>query len=236
VSKFAYTGSELDLFAHAINWKSYWSSLLQDYLKGDVLEVGAGKGNNTILLNSKRYSRWVSLEPDHELAEYLRKNIQENQYHENHEVINGTITSLGSAYMFDTILYIDVLEHIEDDKEELNKASCHLKPGGNLIILAPALPVLYSQFDAGIGHFRRYTKKTLKNIVPLSFKIERLLYLDSIGLFVSMGNRLFLRQRMPNFRQLRIWDSLIIPCSRRIDRVTGYRIGKSILAILNLHA
>lgn len=91
--------------------------------------------------------------------------------------------------MFVTILYIDVLEHIEDDKEELKKASCHLKPGGYLIILSPSLQILYSTFDAGIGHFRRYTKKSLKSILPSSLKIERLLHLDTIGLLVSMGNR-----------------------------------------------
>jgi SAM-dependent methyltransferase len=235
VSKFTYTGSELDLFAHAVNWKLYWSSLLQDFLKGDVLEVGAGKGNNTRHLISRPYSRWVSLEPDYELAEHLRKNIQKNHHYENYEVINGTITSLGSDYMFDTILYIDVLEHIEDDKEELKKASSHLKPGGHLIILSPALPVLYSEFDAGIGHFRRYTKKTFKNILPASLKVERLMYLDTIGLLVSMGNRFFLRQKMPNLKQIRLWDRFIIPCSKHVDRLTGYRTGKSMLAILSLN-
>lgn len=234
--KFTYSGSELDLFAHAVNWKSYWGSLLQAFLKGDVLEVGAGTGNNTRHLHSRRYSRWVSLEPDQELAAYLKKSFHKNHSYEKYEAVNGTITSLGSDYMFDTILYIDVLEHIEDDKEELNKASCHLKPGGYLIILSPALPVLYSEFDAGIGHFRRYTKNTLKNIIPPGLRIERLMYLDAVGLIVSMGNRLFLRQNMPSLKQIQVWDRFIIPCSKHIDRLTGYRIGKSLLAVLSFNA
>ena len=236
MNKFSYTGLELDLFAHAINWKSYWSSLIQDFLNGDVLEVGAGIGNNTLYLYSKRYSRWLSLEPDSELAEHLKKTIKNNHYDEKCEVLNGTISSLGSGYKFDTILYIDVLEHIEDDKEELNKASSHLKPGGNLIILSPALPILYSKFDACIGHFRRYTKKTFKNTLPSTLKIKRLIYLDTVGLLASMGNRFFLRQSMPSLQQLRTWDRFIIPCSKYIDRLTGYKIGKSMLAILSLNA
>lgn len=235
MSDFTYTGSELDLFAHAINWKSYWGFLLQDYLKGDVLEVGAGNGNNTRHLYSERYPRWVSLEPDYELAEHLRKSIRENHYFKNCEVINGTITSLDRGYMFDTILYIDVLEHIEDDKEELKKAAKHLNPGGNLIVISPALPILYSEFDAAIGHFRRYTTKMFKSILPSGLKMERLIYLDTVGLLVSIGNRFLLKQRMPSLKQIRIWDRLIIPCSKHVDRLTGYRIGKSILAVLSLN-
>jgi len=235
VSKFTYTGSELDLFAHAINWKSYWAFLLQDYLKGDVLEVGAGNGNNTSHLYSQRYSRWVSLEPDHELAESLRKSIQENHDLKNCEVINGTLTSLNSSSKFDTILYIDVLEHIEDDKGELKKASKHLNPGGNLIIISPALPILYSDFDAAIGHFRRYTKKSFEKLLPSKLKIERLIYLDAVGLLVSLGNRFLLKQNMPSLKQIKIWDRLIIPCSKHVDRWTGYRIGKSMLAVLSIN-
>ncbi len=234
MSNFTYSGSELDLFAHAINWKSHWGFLLQDYLKGNVLEVGAGNGNNTRHLYSDRYSRWVSLEPDNELAENLKKSIQVNHY-KNYEVINGTISSLDRGYMFDTILYIDVLEHIEDDKEELNKAYKHLNPGGNLIIISPAFPILYSKFDAAIGHYRRYTTKTFENIVPSELKIERLIYLDTVGLLVSIGNRFLLKQHMPSLKQIRIWDSLIIPCSKLVDRLTGYRIGKSMLAVLSLN-
>jgi len=235
VSKFTYTGSELDLFAHAINWKSYWAYLLQDYLKGEVLEVGAGNGNNTRHLYSQKYPRWVSLEPDYELAESLRISIQENHNLKNCEVINGTLTSLDSAFKFDTILYIDVLEHIEDDNGELKKASRHLNPGGNLIIISPALPILYSDFDAAIGHFRRYTKKSFENLLPSELKVERLIYLDAVGLLVSLGNRFLLKQNMPSLKQIKIWDRLIIPCSKHVDRWTGYRIGKSMLAVLSLN-
>ena len=235
MSKFTYTGSELDLFAHAINWKSYWAYLLQDYLKGEVLEVGAGNGNNTRHLYSQKYPRWVSLEPDYELAESLRISIQENHNLKNCEVINGTLTSLDSAFKFDTILYIDVLEHIEDDNGELKKASRHLNPGGNLIIISPALPILYSDFDAAIGHFRRYTKKSFENLLPSELKVERLIYLDAVGLLVSLGNRFLLKQNMPSLKQIKIWDRLIIPCSKHVDRWTGYRIGKSMLAVLSLN-
>lgn len=233
-SNFIYIGSELELFAHAAKWKSYWRSLIQIYLKGDVLEVGAGNGNNTRLLYSKQHHRWVCLEPDQELAVAIKKSLSGDPYYKNCEVINETTASLGSGQKFDTILYIDVLEHIEDDEEELKRASRHLKPGGNIIILSPALQVLYSKFDKAVGHYRRYTKRKLKDIIPPDLKLEQLIYLDTVGLIVSIGNRFLLKQNMPSLRQIKIWDRIIIPCSRLVDRLTGYRAGKSILAVLSL--
>ena len=64
---FVYEGQELELFAHALNWKSYWSTLIKGYLGKRVLEVGAGMGANTPYLNSNA-AEWVCLEPDERLA------------------------------------------------------------------------------------------------------------------------------------------------------------------------
>ena len=62
---------------------------------------------------------------------------------------------------FDSILYINVLEHIEDDRAELLSAYRALPVGGFLLLFVPALPQLYSKFDRSVGHFRRYYKKEL---------------------------------------------------------------------------
>ena len=227
-----YIGSELDIFAHAVNWKSYWSGLIRKYIKGDVLEVGAGNGNNTELLCSKKNSRWVCLEPDNELANQLSSRIFDKENAIKIEVINGTISSIEKMEQFDAIIYIDVLEHIEDDRDELNRASMLLKPGGYIIILAPAFQQLYSEFDKFIGHFRRYTKRTVKNIVPADIQIEKIMYLDTIGVLASLANRLFLKQNNPDLKQIKFWDRLIIPCSILADRLLFFSYGKSILTVL----
>jgi len=227
-----YTGSELDIFAHAVNWKSYWSRLINNYIKGDVLEVGAGNGNNTEVLYSEKNSRWVSLEPDIELARQLSGRIIGKENAANIEVINGTIMSIENKEQFDTIIYIDVLEHIEDDKGELSKASRLLNPGGCIIILAPALPLLFSEFDKVIGHFRRYTKKSVRTIVPNNMHVERNMYLDTIGVLASLANRVLLRQSTPGLKQIKFWDRMIIPFSKLVDRLFFYSYGKSILTVL----
>jgi len=132
---------------------------------------------------------------------------------------------------FDTILYIDVVEHIEKDREELKRAASHLRPGGHLIVLSPAHQRLFSPFDAAIGHFRRYNRAMLRAISPAGLLLERMRYLDSAGMILSAANMLLLRQSMPTAAQLRFWDLCIVPISRVLDKLLLYSIGKTVIAV-----
>ncbi len=132
---------------------------------------------------------------------------------------------------FDTIVYIDVLEHIEDDRREILDALSHLDEGGHLAITVPALQWLYSPFDREIGHFRRYDRKNLQALVPDSLKCNKLQYLDSLGTLLLLGNKFLLKQKMPRASQIKTWDTLIVPLSRIADKLTGYHIGRSLLGI-----
>jgi SAM-dependent methyltransferase len=229
VSEFKYAGSELDLFAAACNWKSYWSQQIRPFLKGEILEVGAGIGSNTQFLDPGT-GRWVCLEPDPQLAAQLIKKFSETKSRRTCETVCGTLQAL-TVDQFDTIIYIDVLEHIENDREELNNAAKHLRRGGHLIVLSPAHQRLFTPFDAAIGHFRRYDIPMLRSITPETLRLERIRYLDCAGLLASTANLLFLRQSMPTKAQLRFWDHWIVPVSRELDRFFLYSIGKSILAV-----
>lgn len=230
MSELKYVGSELDLFAEVINWKAYWSQEIGPFVGGDILEVGAGIGSNTRFLDRGGDGRWVCLEPDPELNDRLSKNCQRRASTRTYETVCGTLQSLGGQ-QFDTILYIDVLEHIENDREELNQAASYLKSGGHLIVLSPAHQRLFSPFDAAIGHFRRYNRLMLRAISPAGLQLERMRYLDSAGLILSATNRLFLRQSMPTKGQLHFWDHWIVPLSRVLDKLFLYSIGKTIIAV-----
>jgi SAM-dependent methyltransferase len=229
MTEFKYAGSELDLFREVRNWKSYWSGEIRPFIAGDVLEVGAGIGSNTEFLDAGGPGQWVCLEPDPELASQLVKNLPRNSP-SRHEVVCGTLRSV-TGRLFDTIIYIDVLEHIEDDRAELIVAAAHLRPNGRIVVLAPAHQRLFTPFDAAIGHFRRYSRSMLRKISPASLRIERLRYLDCFGLAASTTNLLLLRQSMPTAAQLQFWDRWIIPCSRVFDPVFMYSVGKSVLAV-----
>jgi len=230
-AEYLYPGQELALFEHAINWKKYFSSLVTPLLKGRVLEMGAGIGATTLLLNDGTTREWLLVEPDSTMCEALREKVNNAVLPSNCIVKEGTIKTLDPSELFDAIIYIDVLEHIENDREELDNAAMHLRPGGHVIVLAPAFQSLFSPFDKAIGHYRRYDKNMLKKLTPISLVLRRCHYLDTVGYFASLANKALLRKSYPTKQQVLMWDRLMVPVSRITDRLFFYSFGKSILAV-----
>ena len=224
-------GIELELFARAVNWKRYWSSALRPYLGKTVLEVGAGIGESTRILCEGREHRWLCLEPEHDLARRLEAKLQDGSLPACCTLVVGTIRALDDADRFDTILYIDVLEHIEDDVVELRAAAAHLVEGGHLCIVVPAHERLYSEFDRMIGHYRRYDRDSLEQCIGGNLERIELRYLDSIGYFANLANRLLLRQGLPTSAQMRIWDRVMVPASRLVDPLLAHRFGRSLIGV-----
>ncbi len=218
--KNAYPGTELGVFKDAVNWKRYWSHRLAPYVRGQVLEVGAGMGGTRGLFSSNQIKHWHALEPDADLASHIRAS-------QDLEVTVGTTAVISGS--FDTLLYIDVLEHIEADAEELQRAASLLNPGGHLVTLSPAHQWLYSDFDKAIGHHRRYNRETITAISPAGTTLVGIEYLDSVGVLASLGSRLMRSEPTP--RRVRFWDRLMVPVSRLTDVLTLHKLGKSIIAI-----
>jgi hypothetical protein len=225
-----YIGQELEIFAHALRWKAYYASLLKPYIGPRVVEVGAGMGATTPFLCDGSQEAWICLEPAPNLERSLAEQVAEGKLPACCQARPGTVADLGPE-RFDTLIYIDVLEHIQDDAAELQLAAEHLEPSGRLIVLSPAHQSLYSPFDQAIGHYRRYDREMLSALTPGNCCLERCLYLDSAGLLLSLGNRVLLRQSMPTLKQILFWDRWVIPTSKILDRLFGFRFGKSILAI-----
>lgn len=226
MTHFTYIGTELGLFAKATRWKSYWAKQVRPFWRGDVLEVGAGIGSNFGALVGPEVCRWVCLEPDPALASQIRPSGSVHV-----EVIVGGIRDLPREPLYDAILYADVLEHIEDDRGEVEEAALRLQPGGVLIVLAPAHNFLFSEFDNAIGHYRRYDRRSLLELHPPGTRVRLVRYLDAAGMCLSLGNRLLLKKDLPTESQIRIWDRLVVPVSEYLDPLLGYRAGKSVLCV-----
>jgi len=231
VSTTAYQGTELDLFASATVWKEYLAGHLAPFLGKRVLEVGAGIGGTTRALLPFSCGAWTCLEPDPALAERIAASIRDGSLPSRCNTITGTIADLPATPSFDTILYIDVIEHLPDDRDELARAALRLLPGGRLIVLAPAHRKLFTPFDASVGHLRRYERRTLERLSPPGLEFVRSAYLDSVGLLASASNRFFLDSSMPTLRQIAFWDKILVRCSKILDPLLGYTLGKSLLTI-----
>ena len=226
-----YVGEELDLFQGATNWKSYWSQYVRPYMTGRALEVGAGLGGNIPYLVDK-VDTYTALEPD----EVMAKKINDSQTVEHKKKLNivcGTLENLSATDTYDTIVYIDVLEHIDDDQSEFNLAVSHLSSGGYLIMLCPAHQYLFSPFDAAVGHFRRHSKNSFRILAASNVDVteKQISYLDSIGLHASLANKWFLKASVPTEKQILVWDSMMVPVSRMTDRLSFNMIGKTIIGI-----
>lgn len=226
-----YVGTELDVFSHVKNWKAYWAQMIEPYLGDEVLDVGAGIGATATNLRHRTYKTWIELEPDPKLAERIVHGQERGNVPASCEVRVGTASDLSDDELFDTVLYIDVLEHIEDDRKELENIAQHVKPHGHVVVLLPAHQYLYTEFDRQVGHYRRYDKKQLRAIKPDNLEIVCLKYVDSVGLLASLSNKLFIKTANPTSTQVQIWDQVMVPLSRLLDPLMGHTLGKSILSV-----
>lgn len=222
-----YAGWELKYFDKSKNFRTYQMSLIKKYLGNHIAEIGPGNG--TSLSYYYDYSKKIDLyEPTEKLHHNLIKKFK------NSKKINffNKKLSLKKEY-YDLILYLDVLEHIKKDEQEIMRAIKSLKKNGYLIINVPAFSHLYSQFDKDVGHYKRYEKKDIKLICnKFNLKTIQLKYYDSIGYFLSLLSKIITLNYKKNFeKKIKFWD-LLIPFSKLLDFLIFYSFGKSLLIII----
>ena len=205
--------------------------MIKPYIKGAALEVGAGIGTNTSLFHTDNTSSWTMLEPDNHFFTELQKLVAANKLPANCTALYGYTNDLEEKEVYDCILYIDVLEHIENDKTEIEIATTLLKKSGHLVVLSPAHNFLMSPFDKAIGHYRRYSKNTLAATANQQLQPEKIIYTDCVGFFASLANKLFLRQQYPTKQQIYFWDKWLVPLSSFLDSIFFYTAGKTVIGI-----
>ena len=226
-NKINYPGWELKFFDNSKNFRKYQLELIKDYINGKVAEVGPGNGMNLsyyINLPKKIYL----FEPTLKLFKNLKKNFKKNK---KIYFVNKKFQIKKNNY--NTVLYLDVLEHIKDDQSEIRKAISSIKKGGYLIINVPAYSHLYSKFDKDVGHVKRYEKKDfLKLLKEFKISSSQYIYYDSIGYLLSFMSKIFITNYKKNFeKKIKFWDSLIW-LSKILDKVIFNLFGKSLLVII----
>ena len=131
---------------------------------------------------------------------------------------------------FDTIVCMNVLEHLRDDALTLRRFADVLDPGGRLILLVPANRWLYGTIDAAVGHHRRYELPSLSRLLQRSgFEVEQIRYLNPTGVAGWLVNSRILRRREIPAGQAKLYDRLY-PLLRRVEEL-GLPFGLSVLAV-----
>lgn len=219
----------------APNYAKWIYEFIYPYIGNTILEVGAGCGTISTILLSKTNCQLVALEPSKKMFDILLNTIKD--YLDNNRVnaIHGSLREASNKLrgkVFDTVIYINVLEHIDRDSYEINMAKEFLVEGGSIAIFSPALPSLYGQFDKNVGHYRRYRLSQLISLVESSgLKVVEARYTDIIGMVLWwIKYRLFGSSEL-ELRSVKIFDKLIVPINRAIEKILRVPIGKSILVI-----
>jgi SAM-dependent methyltransferase len=137
------------------------SGMLRD-LPGvrDVLEIGPGEGAFGTRL-ARRYA-YVGLEPDHESASIARRRLAGVN---SGKLIEGDLSALPAEATFDLLCAFEVIEHIEDDAAALSQWRERIRPGGWLVLSTPAHPDRFAVGDRLAGHYRRYTRGGLAELL-----------------------------------------------------------------------
>ena len=221
-----YPQTALECFDTANLWVKYIILQIKDYLKDNILEVGAGYGTFTksYMNNFKDISL---LDSDKKNIKSLIKKFNENK---NIKVLKSEVRDLKQN--FNTIIYFNVLEHIEADILEIENSIQKLNIGGHLIILVPAHQKLYSKLDRAVGHYRRYDINFFKKNIFKNARIVELKYLDIFGYFLYFLNKFFFKEEtFPTKLKIFIWDKIFTPFTIIADFLFRYKFGKNILCI-----
>ena len=215
-------GAEDDLECLAAS-KYFFEWVLEEfepYLRGHVLEVGAGTGTITRKLVERAPDvSVVSLEPADNLFATLDAYAALT---DRVTARKGTLADLGAklAGLFDAVLYVNVLEHIADDEREVQLAADALKPGGALLVFGPALEALYSPLDHKAGHYRRYSLAHLRKIVEeADLRVVSLRYFDVLGLLPYLVVYRWLHRTEISSSTMWGYDRLVVPISRQIQQI-----------------
>lgn len=209
-------------------WYNRWLiGKIKRCLHGDILEVGSGIGNFTLEL--AKYGRVVSIDISKSYIEKTQKFVGGQAKVGLGDIEKGRYFFSGRK--FDTIVCLNVLEHIKDDIKALGNLYRLLGPNGNLILLVPSHPSLYGLIDKSIDHFRRYDKKGLANmLLGLGFSVEenkRLNFLGALGWWFA-GK--ILKKQYVEGSKIAVFN-LLAPLVLRLENLIEPPLGISVLVV-----
>lgn len=207
---------------------------IKKYIKGSVIELGAGIGNltryiinnhTTVTVSDYNEAYLLQLKQKFNghpcIKEFTRIDLEDPRFEESYA---------GYSQSFDTIILLNVIEHLANDEQTIRNCNFLLKPRGHLILLAPAYQFLYSEMDRELGHYRRYTVRQLSTTATAGGLFTlRMFYFNFMGIPAWFFGKLR-RQPVLMKGQMNVYDRLV-PLFRAIDWFTGRIAGLSAIVI-----
>ncbi len=228
-----YVGTDLEAMCFARNYHQWILEEFRPFLGKRMIEVGSGTGDFSELLLTFAPEYLALIEPSL-MVEKLKLRFESGPFTD-FSVINSTFAAAAGEIRKsrpDSIIYVNVLEHIENDLSELQAVSSTLDVGGRIFIFVPAHAWLYGEFDRSVGHFRRYARVELeKKCASAGFRPLCSKYVDMLGVVPWWITYRLIRSSILSPTAVRRYDKYLVPLSRIVDRISGAPTGKNILFI-----
>jgi SAM-dependent methyltransferase len=199
-----------------------------------VLEVGCGVGSIIELLGDRELICGIDVEE--EVLAYAADRFPDRERYDfrrlDFSVLSPSEINLMRETRFDTIVSLNVLEHISDDVAALRAMQEIVRPGGHLVLLVPAHPALYGEYDRLDGHFRRYTKRMFSNVLRAAgFTHYSLRYFNALGALGWWAKYKVLRKSIHGSGDFQLMNAAI-PVLRPLERMISPPFGLSVTAIV----
>jgi SAM-dependent methyltransferase len=226
---FAYSGTELDALREGINYYRWLIRRMTPWVGKNVVEVGAGIGTFAkYLLAIEGVESLVALEPGKNTFPALRQALESDKRAQPVQAYVNQMPPINA----DTIVAVNVMEHVADDLEFLKDAYRISHAGGTLLIYVPAMPGIYGTLDTALEHYRRYTKKSLSAVIEAAgWKIKSVSYANLPGIIAWYVAGRILKKTSLSGGEVGFYDRWAIPLISRVESIWSPPIGQSLLAI-----
>jgi len=223
----------LEVIAKADRFNRWMFDQFKDQLKGEILEIGSGIGNISQLVIEEGHSITLS-DYNEEYCDFLKNKFSQNANVKEILSIDLVHPDFPNKYFtykekFDTIFLLNVIEHIKDDLVAIKNCKYLLKKDGHVVLLAPAYSWLYSSFDKQLGHFRRYSLKSLKELLKKNeFNILSGSHFNFAGIAGWFLFGKIFNKKMLGSNEMSVFNK-IVPLAKVIDNLFLKKIGLSVV-------
>jgi SAM-dependent methyltransferase len=226
-----FIAEDLRQLRFAGNYNTWLFSLLQPYLGKRILEIGPGIGNLTkhFIIDAEYIE---GIEPNTYCADLLLNGFGANPKFSTQTIkVEDCDVEMLSKKNFNTVVCVNVLEHILHDLDTLVKFRQILAGDGNVVLLVPAVPWAYGLYDSAVGHYRRYTRHSMQLLLEKAgFELVLAKYSNMAGLIGWIFNSKIRKAEKLNDFQIRMFDQLV-PILSRVERIFIPPFGLSIIAV-----
>ena len=212
-------------------YRRYQYDLIAPHCGRSVLEVGAGLGEFAAQFTDRE--RLVVTDVDPDAVALLEERFAGVDGAQARRFDLGAGDRLERPV--DTAVAINVLEHFDDDAGVLASLARSVTPGGTIVIWVPGYQSLYSDFDRKVGHVRRYTPATLAGaITRAGLRVESVRPVNLLGGLAWWAAMRLGRARSPGSGAVGVYDRVLVPATRVLDRLLPIPFGQSVLAVVRV--